>query len=81
MLSQEDVDFFCRVGKGTPVGEIYRRYWTPGLPASDLPYPGSPPVEFRLLGEDLVAFRDKEGSIGVLDRYCSHRARSAQAQI
>jgi phthalate 4,5-dioxygenase len=76
MLSKEDVDFFCRVGKGTPVGEIYRRYWTPAMPAADLPYPGSPPVEFRLLGEDLVAFRDKEGNVGVLDRYCSHRGAS-----
>jgi phthalate 4,5-dioxygenase len=76
MLSHDDVEFFCRVGKGTPVGEVYRRYWTPGLPAADLPYPGSPPVEFRLLGEDLVAFRDKEGNVGVLDRYCSHRGAS-----
>ena len=76
MLSHEDLEFFSRVGKGTPVGEVLRRYWTPALPAADLPRPGCPPVEFRILGEDLVAFRDKTGKVGVLDRYCSHRGAS-----
>ena len=76
MLSNDDLEFFCRVGKGTPVGEVYRRYWTPALPAADLGGPGGPPVEFRILGEDLVAFKDKSGKVGVLDRYCSHRGAS-----
>jgi phthalate 4,5-dioxygenase len=73
MLSHEDVEFFCRVGKGTPIGEVYRRYWTPALPAEDVSRPGGPPVGFRVLGEDLVAFRDRSGKVGVLDAYCSHR--------
>jgi phthalate 4,5-dioxygenase len=76
MLSHDDVEFFCRVGKGTPTGEVYRRYWTPAMPAADLPRPNCPPVEFRVLGEDLVAFRDSDGKVGVLDRYCSHRGAS-----
>ncbi|MCL2395091.1 MAG: Rieske 2Fe-2S domain-containing protein, partial [Acidimicrobiaceae bacterium] len=76
MLSNDDLEFFCRVGKGTPVGEVYRRYWTPALPAADLGGPGGPPVEFRILGEDLVAFKDKSGKVGALDRYCSHRGAS-----
>lgn len=76
MLGREDVELFCRVGKGTPVGEVFRRHWTPALPASDIARPGGAPVRVSLLGEQLVAFRDSAGQIGVLDEFCSHRGAS-----
>lgn len=76
MLTRDEVDFFCAVGRGTPVGEVFRRYWTPALPASDLPRPGCPPVRLTLLGEQLVAFRDRAGRVGILDEFCCHRGSS-----
>ena len=53
-----------------------RRYWIPALLAWELPEPDGPPVRVRLLGEELVAFRDTEGRIGLLDEYCPHRRAS-----
>jgi phenylpropionate dioxygenase-like ring-hydroxylating dioxygenase large terminal subunit len=53
-----------------------RRYWLPALAAKQLPQPDCPPVRVRLLGEDLVAFRDSDGRIGLLDEYCPHRLAS-----
>jgi phthalate 4,5-dioxygenase len=76
MLRPEEVEFFCRVGRGTPMGETFRRYWTPACPSADLPYPDCPPVQVTLLGEHLVAFRDTTGKVGLLDEYCNHRGSS-----
>ena len=56
MLSLEDNDLLCRVGAGTPMGELYRRYWLPAIMSRDLPDVDCPPVRVRILGEDLVAF-------------------------
>jgi nitrite reductase/ring-hydroxylating ferredoxin subunit len=58
------------------MGEAMRRYWLPALLATELPQPDCPPVRVRLLGEDLVAFRDSDGRIGLLDEYCPHRLAS-----
>src|SRR5512135_432229 len=55
--------FLCRVGRGTPGGEYLRRFWQPVAYASEL---GDVPLRVRALGEDLVAFRDKSGRIGLL---------------
>jgi phenylpropionate dioxygenase-like ring-hydroxylating dioxygenase large terminal subunit len=55
------------------MGNTMRRYWIPALLAWELPEPDCPPVRVRLLGEDLVAFRDTSGRIGLLDEYCPHR--------
>src|SRR5204862_2772499 len=55
-----------------PCGELMRRYWQPVALAEELP-PGSPPKPIRLLGEDLVLFRDEEGKPGLLGIHCSHR--------
>ena len=52
MLSREDNDFLCRVGPGTPMGDLIRQYWIPFLPSRDLPEPDSRPLKVRLLGED-----------------------------
>ena len=73
MLSPEDNEILCRVGSGTPMGELLRRFWLPAVLASELPGPDSDPLRLRILGEDLVAFRDTEGKIGILDAYCPHK--------
>jgi phenylpropionate dioxygenase-like ring-hydroxylating dioxygenase large terminal subunit len=76
MLSREDNALLTRVGPGTPMGDTMRRYWIPALLAWELPEPDCPPVRVKLLGEDLVAFRDTEGRIGLLDEFCPHRRAS-----
>src|SRR2546427_5619533 len=76
MLSREDNELMCRVGRGTPMGELLRQYWLPCLPARELPAPDGPPKKVRLLGEDLVAFRDTQGQVGLLSANCPHRGAS-----
>src|SRR5689334_13624146 len=73
MLSKADNEFITRVGPGTPMGELFRRFWLPAMLSSELPGPDCPPVRLRLLGEDLVAFRTTSGRVGVLDTWCAHR--------
>jgi phenylpropionate dioxygenase-like ring-hydroxylating dioxygenase large terminal subunit len=73
MLSNEDNEILCRVGKGTPMGELFRRFWLPALLTSELPGADAPPRRLRLLGEDLLAFRDSEGKVGIVDAYCPHK--------
>ena len=75
MLTQEENDFLTRVGPGTPCGELLRRYWMPCALISDLT-PEQPTKFVRLLGEDLVIFRDKSGRLGMLADHCSHRGAS-----
>jgi len=58
------------------MGDLLRQYWMPGLPSSELPAPDGPPKKVRLLGEDLVAFRDTEGKVGMLAANCPHRGAS-----
>ena len=72
MLSHEDNERLVRVGKGTPLGDLFRLYWIPFLPSVDLVNDGQP-KRIRLLGEDLVAFRDSEGRVGLVDQACPHR--------
>src|SRR5690349_1848681 len=76
MLNREENEILCRVGPGTPMGEVFRRFWMPALLPWELPDPDSPPVRFRLLGEDLVAFRDTTGKVGVVAENCPHRGAS-----
>ncbi|MDR3513373.1 MAG: Rieske 2Fe-2S domain-containing protein [Caulobacteraceae bacterium] len=73
MFTEEDNEALTRVGPGTLMGDLMRRYWMPFLLPEELPAPDCPPVRVRLLGEDLVAFRDTNGRLGLLDRYCPHR--------
>jgi phenylpropionate dioxygenase-like ring-hydroxylating dioxygenase large terminal subunit len=58
------------------MGDLIRRYWIPALLCEEIPEADCPPVRVRLLGEDLVAFRDSQGRVGLLDEYCSHRRAS-----
>jgi phthalate 4,5-dioxygenase len=76
MLSREDNALLTRVERGTPMGTTMRRYWIPALLARELPEPDCPPVRVRLLGEDLIAFRDTRGRVGLLDEFCPHRRAS-----
>jgi hypothetical protein len=74
-LSREENEMLTRVGKGTPGGEMLRRYWHPVGFANELK---NRPVKRRLLGEDLVLFRDDKGRAGLLGLYCTHRGTSLE---
>jgi len=69
-------DFLTMTGPGTPMGELFRRYWIPALAAGELPDPDCPPVRVKLLSERLIAFRDTTGRVGVMDEFCAHRGVS-----
>src|SRR6266481_2422202 len=73
MLPREENELLTRIGPDTPMGRTMRLYWIPACLASEVAEPDGPPVRVRLLGEDLVAFRDSEGRIGLLDEFCPHR--------
>ena len=75
MLSREENELLCRVGPETPMGKMMRRYWIPALLSEDLEV-NSDPKRVRLLGENLVAFRDDKGRVGLLDELCPHRRAS-----
>src|SRR5437588_10145677 len=76
MLSKADNELLTRTGPGTPMGELMRRYWMPALLSHELPEPDCAPVQARLLGEELVAFRDSDGRVGIIGEHCSHRGTS-----
>jgi phenylpropionate dioxygenase-like ring-hydroxylating dioxygenase large terminal subunit len=76
MLSTEQNELLCRVGPGTPMGGLMREYWIPALPSSEFPKPDGPPKRMRLLGENLVMFRDTNGRMGALAEACPHRGAS-----
>ncbi len=73
MLNHEDNEKITRVGPGTPAGKLFRRYWQPALLTSELGENDGAPVRVRLLGEDLIAFRDTLGRVGLVEAYCPHR--------
>ncbi len=73
MISREDNERLVRVGRGTPAGELFRRYWMPACLATELPEADGAPLRVKLLGEDLIAFRDTGGRIGLVEAYCAHR--------
>ena len=76
MLSKDDNEFLCRVGPGTPMGEMMRQYWIPAIRADELPSPDSPPVRIKLLGEELIGFRMTSGAVGLIRNACPHRGAS-----
>jgi phenylpropionate dioxygenase-like ring-hydroxylating dioxygenase large terminal subunit len=76
MLKREENELICRVGPGTPMGNFMREYWVPALLSSELPSTDSDPVRVLLLGEKLIAFRDTNGQVGLLDHACPHRGAS-----
>ncbi len=72
MLSREDNELLTRTGPGTPCGGLLRAYWQPAALAEELSGE-RPATAVRLLGEDLVLWRNADGSYGLIGRYCSHR--------
>jgi len=75
-MRKEDNERLCRVGPDTPMGQVFRRYWTPIALASQIDRPDGDPVRVRFCGEDYVLFRDTEGRLGLLDELCPHRGVS-----
>ena len=73
MLSAERNAFMTKVGPGQPMGGLFRHFWLPLTLSEQLAEPDGDPVRLRLLGEDLVAFRDSNGQIGVVGAFCPHR--------
>jgi nitrite reductase/ring-hydroxylating ferredoxin subunit len=73
MQRRENYERLVRVGPSTPAGALFRRYWQPAALAAELPERDGPPIRVRLLGEDLVAFRDSDGRVGLVDAFCPHR--------
>lgn len=75
MLTREENEILTRVGPGTPGGELLRRYWQPILAAGELTA-DKPIAPVRLLGEDLVVYRDRQGRYGLVGEHCPHRKAS-----
>src|SRR5947209_12847028 len=76
MLSREQNELLCRVEGGATMGQIMRRHWLPVCMAEEAAARDGAPVRSRLLGEDLIVFRDSDGRLGVLGEYCLHRRAS-----
>lgn len=73
MLTREENELLCRVEGDAPMGQLMRRHWVPACLSEEVAEADGKPVRTRLLGEDLIVFRDSEGRLGVLDEYCPHR--------
>ena len=76
MLTAQNNALIAQTSPGTPMGELFRRYWIPALLAEELPANDCPPVRVKLLSERLVAFRDSKGRYGLIDEFCAHRGVS-----
>ncbi len=76
MLSAADNDLMCRVEGDAPMGRLMRAHWIPACLSEEVAEPDGKPAAIRLLGDDLVAFRDTRGKLGVLDLHCPHRRAS-----
>lgn len=74
-MLREENELLCQVGPGTPMGKFMRQFWVPALPAAGLEADGAP-ERVRLLGEDFVVFRAKDGRVGFFDEACPHRGVS-----
>ena len=63
------------------MGNLFREYWLPALQTGELPDPDCPPVRIKLLGEELIAFRDTTGAVGLIDNNCPHRRASLCSSV
>ena len=73
MLTTEENRLLTQTDAGTPMGELFRRFWLPVMLAEEVPGADGTPARVRILGEDLVAFKDTDGKVGLHDAYCPHR--------
>jgi phthalate 4,5-dioxygenase oxygenase subunit len=76
MLTTKENELLCRVEGDAAMGRLMRRHWLPACMSEEVAEPDGAPVRIRALGEDLVAFRDSKGRLGVLDEHCPHRRAS-----
>jgi phthalate 4,5-dioxygenase oxygenase subunit len=76
MMNKEMSETLTRVGSGTPMGQLMRRYWVPALMVKEIEAPDGPQVRVQLLGEKLLAFRNSDGKACLIDEFCSHRGVS-----
>ena len=75
-LTREQNEQLTRTGRGTLLGDLFRRYWIPAILAEEVAEKDGAPVRVQLLGEKLVAFRDTGGRLGMIDEFCAHRGVS-----
>ena len=75
-MTPEENDLLCRVEGSAPMGQIMRRHWIAACLSEEVAEPDGTPIKVRLLGENLVVFRDSKGRLGVLDELCAHRRAS-----
>jgi phthalate 4,5-dioxygenase oxygenase subunit len=73
VLNDDRNRLVTQTGPGTPMGALFRRYWIPFLLSHEVAEPDCPPVRVTLLSEKLIAFRDTEGRIGLIEEFCAHR--------
>jgi phthalate 4,5-dioxygenase oxygenase subunit len=76
MLKKQDNDLLTQTSPGTPMGELFRRFWLPALLSEEVAEAGGEPVRLQLLSERMLAFRDSEGKLGLIDEFCAHRGVS-----
>jgi len=76
MLGPADNEYLCRIGPGTPMGNLMREYWMPALRSDELSSPDCPPVRIKLLGEELIGYRTTSGAVGLMQNSCPHRGAS-----
>ena len=75
-MTPKQNDVLCRVEGDAPMGRIMRQHWLPACMSEEVAEPDGVPLRVRLLGEDMVVFRDTEGRLGALDEQCPHRRAS-----
>ena len=75
-MTRDENELLCLVTGDAPMGQLMRRHWIPACLSEEVAEPDGTPVRVRLLGEDLVAFRDSNGRLGMLDEHCPHRRAS-----
>ena len=73
MLSADDNELLTRTGPGTPMNAFFRRFWLPVALSQELPEPDGAPIRVTVMDEALVAFRDTDGRVGLVDPRCPHR--------
>ena len=76
MLTKDENELLTRVEGTAPMGALMRRHWVPALLLEQVAVPDCDPVRVRLFGEDLVAFRDTNGRLGLIGEFCAHRKAS-----